>query len=61
MSKVWLITGSSRGLGRAFTVAALEAGHRVVAGARKPELFDQTQSCFFLFLPDNLANVRIIK
>jgi NAD(P)-dependent dehydrogenase (short-subunit alcohol dehydrogenase family) len=37
MSKVWLITGSSRGLGRAFTVAALEAGDRVVAGARKPE------------------------
>ena len=28
MSKVWLITGSSRGLGRAFTVAALEAGIR---------------------------------
>lgn len=37
MAKVWLITGSSRGLGRAFTVAALEAGDRVVAGARKPE------------------------
>src|SRR5277367_2097180 len=37
MSKVWLITGSSRGLGRAFTEAVLEAGDRVVAGARKPE------------------------
>jgi NAD(P)-dependent dehydrogenase (short-subunit alcohol dehydrogenase family) len=37
MSKVWLITGSSRGLGRSFTLAALEAGHRVVAGARKLE------------------------
>jgi NAD(P)-dependent dehydrogenase (short-subunit alcohol dehydrogenase family) len=35
--KVWLITGSSRGLGRAFTEAALEAGHRVVATARNPE------------------------
>jgi NAD(P)-dependent dehydrogenase (short-subunit alcohol dehydrogenase family) len=34
MSQVWLITGSSRGLGRAFTEAALEAGHRVVATAR---------------------------
>src|SRR5277367_4784429 len=33
-SKVWLITGSSRGLGRAFAQAALEAGHRVVATAR---------------------------
>ncbi|WP_353073571.1 oxidoreductase [Tunturiibacter gelidiferens] len=36
MSKVWLITGSSRGLGRAFTEAVLEAGDRVVAGARNP-------------------------
>lgn len=37
MSKVWLITGSSRGLGRAFTEAVLEAGDCVVAAARKPE------------------------
>jgi NAD(P)-dependent dehydrogenase (short-subunit alcohol dehydrogenase family) len=37
MSQVWLITGSSRGLGRAFTEAALNAGHRVVAGARNPD------------------------
>jgi NAD(P)-dependent dehydrogenase (short-subunit alcohol dehydrogenase family) len=37
MSKVWLITGSSRGLGRAFTEVILEAGHLVVATARKPE------------------------
>src|SRR4029077_14364099 len=35
-SKVWLITGSSRGLDRAFAQAALEAGHRVVATARNP-------------------------
>jgi NAD(P)-dependent dehydrogenase (short-subunit alcohol dehydrogenase family) len=31
---VWLITGSSRGLGRAITEAALESGHQVVATAR---------------------------
>src|SRR5258706_9360706 len=37
MSKVWLITGASRGLGRAFTQAVLEAGGRVVATARNPE------------------------
>ena len=37
MSKVWLITGSSRGLGRAFAEAILEAGDCVVAAARKPE------------------------
>ncbi len=37
MSQVWLITGSSRGLGRALTEGVLEAGHRVVATARDPE------------------------
>src|SRR5467141_4551375 len=37
MSKVWLITGASRGLGRAFTEEALKAGHRVLATARNPE------------------------
>jgi NAD(P)-dependent dehydrogenase (short-subunit alcohol dehydrogenase family) len=37
MSKVWLITGASRGLGRAFTEAILKAGDRVVATARNPE------------------------
>src|SRR5580704_12485546 len=37
MSKVWLITGASRGLGRAFTEAVLEAGDRVIATARNPE------------------------
>ncbi|MCG8346206.1 MAG: SDR family oxidoreductase, partial [Chloroflexales bacterium] len=37
ISKVWLVTGSSRGLGRAIAQAALNAGHRVIATARKPE------------------------
>jgi NAD(P)-dependent dehydrogenase (short-subunit alcohol dehydrogenase family) len=37
MSKVWLITGSSRGLGRALSHAVLDAGHRLVATARRPE------------------------
>src|SRR5258706_3138669 len=37
MSKVWIITGASRGLGRAFTEAVLGAGDRVVATARDPE------------------------
>lgn len=35
MSQVWLVTGSSRGLGRAFAIAALDAGHSVAAAARK--------------------------
>lgn len=33
-SRVWFITGASRGLGRAFTEAALSAGDRVVGAAR---------------------------
>src|SRR6201984_74684 len=37
MAKVWLINGASRGLGRAFTEAVLEAGDRGVAKARHPE------------------------
>ncbi|HEY4365685.1 MAG TPA: oxidoreductase [Steroidobacteraceae bacterium] len=36
MSQVWLITGSSRGLGRALAEAVLAAGHRLVATARDP-------------------------
>jgi len=34
VSRTWLITGASRGLGRAFAEAALEAGELVVATAR---------------------------
>jgi NAD(P)-dependent dehydrogenase (short-subunit alcohol dehydrogenase family) len=37
MSKVRLINGASRGLGRAFTEEALKTGHRVVATARNSE------------------------
>lgn len=37
MSKVWLVTGSSRGLGRHVVEAALERGDRVLATARRPE------------------------
>jgi NAD(P)-dependent dehydrogenase (short-subunit alcohol dehydrogenase family) len=36
-SKVWFVTGSSRGLGRALVEVALDAGDRVVATARHPE------------------------
>lgn len=37
MTKVWLITGSANGLGRDIAEAALAAGNRVVATARRPE------------------------
>jgi NAD(P)-dependent dehydrogenase (short-subunit alcohol dehydrogenase family) len=35
MSKVWFVTGSSRGLGRSFVEAALARGDRVAVTARK--------------------------
>src|SRR5438445_3507780 len=46
MSKVWLITGASRGLGRSFTQEALKAGHRVVATARDAERLAEVASKF---------------
>jgi NAD(P)-dependent dehydrogenase (short-subunit alcohol dehydrogenase family) len=40
MSKVWFVTGASRGLGRSIVEAALQAGDSVVATARQPEKFE---------------------
>ncbi|GAA5090564.1 SDR family NAD(P)-dependent oxidoreductase [Nocardia iowensis] len=37
MSKVWFVTGSSRGIGREIVQAALSRGDRVAASARNPE------------------------
>jgi NAD(P)-dependent dehydrogenase (short-subunit alcohol dehydrogenase family) len=36
MSQIWLITGSSRGLGKALAQTVLAAGHKLVATARNP-------------------------
>ena len=36
-TKVWLITGNTRGLGRALAEAVLAAGHKLVATGRNPE------------------------
>ena len=46
MSKVWLITGASRGLGRSLTQEALKAGHRVVATARNAARLAEVASEF---------------
>ncbi|MBB4170664.1 oxidoreductase [Rhizobium sp. BK538] len=44
MSQRWLITGSSRGIGRALSEAVLDAGHRLIATARDPvQLADLTE------------------
>lgn len=40
MSKVWFITGASRGFGREWAEAALERGDQVAATARRPEALD---------------------
>ena len=37
MAQVWLVTGSSRGLGRAIVEAGLAAGNKVLATARDIE------------------------
>lgn len=37
MTNTWLITGASRGFGRALAEAVLESGDRLVATARRPE------------------------
>ncbi|GBQ19161.1 short-chain dehydrogenase [Gluconacetobacter sacchari DSM 12717] len=46
MSQRWLITGSSRGLGRALSEAVLQAGHRLVATAREPARLSDLAKCY---------------
>ncbi|WP_432519058.1 SDR family NAD(P)-dependent oxidoreductase [Kineococcus sp. SYSU DK006] len=46
MSKVFLITGASRGLGRAIAEAAAAAGHRVLATARRPQDLDDLVAAY---------------
>ncbi|UOX92863.1 SDR family NAD(P)-dependent oxidoreductase [Amycolatopsis sp. FBCC-B4732] len=46
MSKVWFVTGSSRGLGRCFVEAALARGDRVAATARSTEGFDALAAAY---------------
>ncbi|MEU8244776.1 SDR family NAD(P)-dependent oxidoreductase [Nonomuraea sp. NPDC048916] len=41
MSKIWFVTGSSRGLGRNFVEAALSRGDKVAATARNTESLDE--------------------
>ncbi|WP_064741916.1 SDR family NAD(P)-dependent oxidoreductase [Hamadaea tsunoensis] len=46
MSKVWFITGAARGLGRAFTEAALARGDRVAATTRNPQRLTDLVSAY---------------
>lgn len=54
-SHVFLISGASRGLGRAITEAALRAGHRVVAGVRSTSALDDLAAEY----PDALSVTRL--
>ncbi|MET8353044.1 MULTISPECIES: SDR family oxidoreductase [unclassified Micromonospora] len=54
-SRVWFITGASRGLGRAFTAAALAAGDRVVGAARDVSPLDDLAARH----PDRLLTLRL--
>jgi NAD(P)-dependent dehydrogenase (short-subunit alcohol dehydrogenase family) len=54
-SRVWFITGASRGLGRAFTEAALAAGDRVVGAARDVSPLDDLVAQH----PDRLLALRL--
>jgi len=46
MSKVWFITGASRGFGREWTIAALERGDKVAATARDTSTLDDLVARF---------------
>ena len=46
MSKVWFVTGSSRGLGRNFVEAALSRGDRVAATARSTASLDDLVAAY---------------
>ncbi|WP_203920750.1 SDR family NAD(P)-dependent oxidoreductase [Rugosimonospora africana] len=45
MTRRWLITGCSSGLGRALARAAADAGDRVLATARRPEALTELREC----------------
>ena len=55
MSKVWFITGTSTGFGRELAIAALDAGNKVVATARKPETLSDLSAKY----GDNILAVRL--
>lgn len=54
MTKNWIITGASSGIGRALTEAALAAGDCVVAAMRRPERIADLLTTY----PDALLAVR---
>jgi len=58
MSKIWLITGTARGIGRNIAQTALSAGDYVVAAARKPERLHELVERFGDQIPTLQQDVR---
>lgn len=64
LSKVWFVTGSSRGLGRAIVENALAAGDRVVATARDTTKLDDLSARYgdkALTLPLDVTDVDAVR
>src|SRR6202021_2112980 len=68
MAQVWLITGSSRGLGRAIVEAGLAAGNKVLATARGiesladlPGRYEDQVKLFALDVTDEAAAANSVK
>ena len=55
MTKIWFITGSSRGLGRSLTEAVLASGDKVAATARNPETLNDLVKKY----PDQIYPVKL--
>jgi len=55
IDKVWLITGSSTGLGRALAQAVLERGYHLVATARQPEQLKELSDRY----PDRVTPIAL--
>ncbi|WP_019832809.1 oxidoreductase [Sphingomonas sp. PR090111-T3T-6A] len=55
VSKTFLITGVSSGLGRAFALGALEAGHRVIGSVRR----DEDAAAFVAQAPDRAFPLKL--
>src|SRR5260370_28467771 len=55
MTKIWFITGSSRGLGRSLTEAVLVKGNKAAATARNPETLDDLVKKY----PDQILPVAL--
>ncbi|MDT0467782.1 oxidoreductase [Streptomyces gibsoniae] len=55
MTRTWLITGGSQGLGRALVLEALAAGDRVVVTSRRPEVLADLKAEY----PERLETVAL--